>query len=203
MSDEKAVQDAFSKTIQQFGGVDIVVSNAGFGLAKSITDTELKDWNRVQGVLGTGYFLVSREAFKTWIRQGTGGNLIFVCSKNSVRAGKDVATYSAAKASELHLARCLAEEGGQYHIRVNSVLPDAVLRGSTLFAGQFATGRAAAYGIKPDELQDYYIQRTTLKVPVYPEDVAEAIVFFASERSSRTTGGALTVDGGVSAAYLR
>jgi len=153
--------------------------------------------------MGKGYFLVSREAFRIWKKQNIGGSLIFVASKNSVVAGKNAAAYSAVKAAELHLARCLAEEGGAFGIRVNSVMPDAVLQGSNIWDSGWRENRAKAYGIKPAELDDFYKNRTTLKVAVYPENIAEAISFLAGPRASRTTGGVLTVDGGVSAAYLR
>ena len=151
----------------------------------------------------SGYFLVAREAFKVWKSQARGGNLIFICSKNSVAAGKNAAAYSAAKAAELHLARCLAEEGGAHAISVNSVLPDAVLSGSAIWNSSWKEERARSYGIKPEELDEFYRARTTLKVNVFPSDIAEAVYFFASPASSKTTGGVLTVDGGVPAAYMR
>lgn len=203
VGEEDAVVKAFRKTILFFGGIDIVVNNAGIALALPIEETELKDWNLVQKVLGTGYFLVSREAFRIWRQQNLGGNLVFVGSKNSVRAGKNIVAYSAAKAAELHMARCLAEEGGEAGIRVNTVLPDAVLQGASIFTEELRKSRAAAYGIEPNELEEYYIQRCILKIPVYPEHIAEAIAFLASSRSSRTTGGVITVDGGVNTAYMR
>lgn len=203
VGDEDAVVEAFRKTILFFGGIDIVVNNAGIALALPIEKTELKDWNLVQKVLSTGYFLVSREAFRIWRQQNLGGNLVFVGSKNSVRAGKNIIAYSAAKAAELHMARCLAEEGGEAGIRVNTVLPDAVLQGASIFTEELRKSRAESYGIDPSELEDYYIQRCILKIPVYPEHIAEAIAFLASSRSSRTTGGVITVDGGVNTAYMR
>ena len=203
VSSEQAVVDAFREIVLTYGGVDVVVSNAGLFRGDSVEDTTLQQWNLVQGIMSTGYFLVSREAFRLWRQQGIGGNLVFVASKNSVRAGKNVVAYSAAKAGELHMARCLAEEGGEAHIRVNTVLPDAVLRGSSLFTDDVKKWRADAYGIAPDKLEDYYINRCILKVPVYPENVADAIYFLASPSSSRTTGGVITVDGGVSEAFMR
>ena len=203
VSDESAVSDAFQKIVWAYGGVDIVVSNAGIFRGDAVENTSLKDWNLVLSVNETGYFLVSREAFRLWKQQATGGNLVFVGSKNSVRAGKNALAYSAAKAAELHMARCLAEEGGEAGIRVNTVLPDAVLRGSALFTDDVKKWRAESYGIKPEELEDYYLQRCILKIPVFPENVADAILFLASSRSSRTTGGAITVDGGVGTAFMR
>ena len=203
VTDEDAVGEAFARVVRGYGGVDVVVSNAGISVSAPIEATTLDDWQRMNAVMNTGYFLVSREAFRLWKRQGRGGTLIFVASKNSVYAGKNAAAYSAAKAAELHLARCLAEEGGAFGIRVNSVMPDAVLQGSGIWDQGWREQRARNYGIAPDELDEFYRQRTTLKVSVYPENIAEAISFLAGPRASRTTGGVLTVDGGVSGAYLR
>ncbi len=203
VTDEGAVRWAFEETILAYGGVDIVVNNAGIAISAPIDQTTMLDWNRTFDILAKGYFLVSREAFRTWKLQQMGGSLIFVASKNSVYAGKNASVYSAAKAAELHMARCLAEEGGAIGVRVNSVLPDAVIRGSGIWDQGWRDARAASYGIQPDELEEFYRQRNTLKVNVYPEHVAEAISFFAGPRSSRTTGGSLTVDGGVAAAFMR
>ncbi|HEX9012203.1 MAG TPA: bifunctional aldolase/short-chain dehydrogenase [Anaerolineaceae bacterium] len=203
VSDEEAVRRAFEEVVLSYGGLDVVVSNAGIFRGSPVEETSLKEWSLVQNINGTGYFLISREAFRLWRQQGTGGNLVFVGSKNSVRAGKNVIAYSAAKAAELHMARCLAEEGGEAGIRVNTVLPDAVLHGSSLFTDDVKKWRADSYGIKPEELEDYYLNRCILKIPVYPEHVAEAIYFLASSRSSRTTGGVITVDGGVNSAFVR
>ncbi len=203
VTSEEAVQHAFDQVVQAYGGVDIVVSNAGIAISASIEETTMADWNRTFDILAKGYFLVSRAAFKVWKAQGVGGNLIYVASKNSLAAGKNAAAYSAAKAAELHLARCLAEEGGAAGIRVNTVLPDGVIEGSSIWDDGWRNARAAGYGIKPEELEEFYRKRTTLKVNIYPENIAEAIGFFAGPRSSRTTGGVLTVDGGVAAAYVR
>lgn len=203
VTDEGAVAESFRTVVLAYGGVDVVVSNAGIALSAPIDETTLRDWNRTMEVLSTGYFLISREAFRLWKEQRMGGSLIFVASKNSVVASRNAAAYNTAKAAELHLARSLAEEGGPIGVRVNSVLPDAVLQDSGIWDAGWRQARAAAYGIKPEELDEYYRQRTVLKVNVLPEHVAEAISFLAGPRASRTTGAALTVDGGVTSAYLR
>ena len=204
VTDEHAVVNAYVEAALAFGGVDIVVSNAGLASSASVEETSLELWERNHSVLARGYFLVAREAFRLMKRQGTGGSLVFVASKNAVVAGKNAAAYSSAKAAELHLARCLAEEGGSDDLRVNTVNPDAVLQGSKIWEGSWREERARAYGIQPEELEEYYRQRTTLKVNVNAEDVAEAVLFFASDaRSSKTTGNLLNVDGGVPAAYPR
>ena len=203
VTDEAGVQEAFRRAVLAYGGVDVVVSNAGIAIAAAIDETSLADWNKTFDVLGKGYFLVSREAFRIWKEQGMGGNLVYVGSKNSVYAGKNASVYSAAKAAEMHMARCLAAEGGPFGIRVNTVLPDAVIRGSGIWDKGWREARAAAYGIRPEELEEFYRQRNILHVNIFPEHVAEAISFLAGPRSSRTTGGALTVDGGVPGAFLR
>jgi len=200
---EEEVQSAFAKTALTFGGVDIIVNNAGLATSSPIEETTLQEWNLNINVLGTGYFLVAREAFKQMKEQALGGSMIFIGSKNSIYAGKNVVAYSSVKALEAHLARCIASEGGQYGIRVNSVLPDAVLQGSAIWNSEWRNERAAAYGIEPDQLEEHYRKRTTLLVNIYPKDIADAIAFFASSKAKKTTGCMLTVDGGVPAAFTR
>ncbi|MBS4207837.1 bifunctional aldolase/short-chain dehydrogenase [Bacillus sp. FJAT-50079] len=200
---EDEVQAAFEKAALQYGGVDIIVNNAGLATSSPFDETSLNEWNLNMNVLGTGYFLVAREAFKQMKAQGVGGNMIFVGSKNSIYAGKNAAAYSSVKALETHLARCIAAEGGEYGIRVNSVLPDAVLQGSAIWGSSWKEERAAAYGIKPEQLDEHYRKRTTLLVNIFPNDIAEAIAFFASSKAEKTTGCMITVDGGVPAAFTR
>ena len=204
VTSEAAVAVAFTAAVERYGGVDIVVSNAGVASSAPIEETSLAEWERNHAILGTGYFLVAREAFRVLRDQGRGGSIVFVASKNALVAGKNAAAYSSAKAAELHLARCLAEEGGDDGIRVNTVNPDAVLQGSRIWGSSWREERAAAYGIEPDELEEHYRKRTTLGVNIVPEDIAEAVLHFASSsRSGKSTGNVLNVDGGVPAAYPR
>lgn len=203
VTSEEEVQAAFDQTALTFGGVDIIVNNAGLATGSPFDETTLKEWNLNMNVLGTGYFLVARAAFRQMKQQDIGGSMVFVGSKNSIYAGKSAAAYSSVKALETHLARCIAAEGGEYGIRVNSVLPDAVLQGSAIWNSSWRNERASAYGIEPDQLEEHYRQRTTLKVNIYPENIADSIAFFASSKSDRTTGCMLTVDGGVPAAFTR
>lgn len=200
---EEEVRAAYEQAVLFYGGVDIIVNNAGLATSSPFEETSLKEWNLNMNVLGTGYFLVAREAFKLMKRQGIGGSMVFIGSKNSIYAGKNATAYSAAKALEVHLARCIAAEGGAYGIRVNSILPDAVLQGSAIWNSNWRNERAAAYGIEPDQLEEYYRKRTTLLVNVFPQDIAEGIAFFASSKAAKTTGCMLTVDGGVPAAFTR
>jgi rhamnulose-1-phosphate aldolase/alcohol dehydrogenase len=204
VTNEESVREAFEQAALAFGGLDIIVSNAGLASSAPITETSLAEWNKNWHVLATGYFLVAREGFRLLSAQGRGGNLVFVASKNALVAGKNAAAYSTAKAAEAHLARCLAEEGGQFGIRVNTVNPDAVLVGSRIWDSTWRQERAATYGVAPDQLEEVYRKRTTLDVNILPEDIAEAVAFFASPtRSTKTTGNILNVDGGVAAAYPR
>ena len=204
VTSEASVQAAFVEACLAFGGLDVVVNNAGLASSAPITETSLEMWNKNLNVLATGYFLVAREGFRLLTEQARGGNLVFVASKNALVAGKNAAAYSTAKAAEVHLARCLAEEGGPHSIRVNTVNPDAVLAGSRIWDGAWRKERAATYGVAPDQLEEIYRKRTTLGVNILPEDIAEAVAFFASPtRALKSTGNVLNVDGGVAAAYPR
>jgi rhamnulose-1-phosphate aldolase/alcohol dehydrogenase len=204
VTSEAAVDAAYRAAVRAYGGVDIVVSNAGIASSAPIEQTTLAEWERNHAILTTGYFLVARAAFRILRAQGIGGSVVFVASKNAVAAGKNAAAYSSAKAAELHLARCLAEEGGSGGIRVNTVNPDAVLQGSRIWGSSWREERASAYGLEPDELDEHYRKRTTLGVNILPEDIAQAVLHFASPaRSGKSTGNMLNVDGGVPAAYPR
>lgn len=200
---EEEVKKAYKDAIVYYGGVDIVVNNAGLATSSPFTETTLDEWNLNMNVLTTGYFLVAREGFKVMQEQNLGGSQVFIGSKNSIYAGKNATAYSTAKAAEVHLARCIAAEGGEYGIRVNSVLPDAVLQGSAIWDSNWRNERAAAYGIHPDELENHYKKRTTLLVNIYPDDIAESVAFFASSKSAKSTGNMIAVDGGVPAAFTR
>ncbi len=203
VTSEEMVIAALGETALTYGGVDIIVNNAGLATSSPFDETSLKEWNLNMNVLGTGYFLVAREAFKQMKEQRLGGSMIFVASKNSVYAGKNVTAYSSVKALEAHLARCIAAEGGEHGIRVNTIMPDAILQGSAIWNSGWRNERAAAYGIEPDQLEEHYRKRTTLLVNIYPKDVAEGIAFFASSKAEKTTGCMLTIDGGVPAAFTR
>ena len=200
---EEAVMGAFDAASWMYGGVDICVSNAGIASAAPVEQTTLALWQRNMDILSTGYFLVSRRAFATLRLQGLGGSIVFIGSKNALAASPGAAAYCTAKAAELHLARCLALEGAALGIRVNTVNPDAVLRGSRIWQGEWAQQRADQYRTSPEELEGVYRERSLLKRSVFPEDVAEAVAFFASERSAKSTGNIVNVDAGNAAAFTR
>ena len=184
-------------------GIDILVSNAGIASSAPIQDTSLDLWNKNMSILSTGYFLVSRAAFRLMNVQGTGGSIIFIASKNGLAASPNASAYCTAKASEIHLARCLALEGAADGIRVNVVNPDAVLRGSKIWEGDWLDQRASTYGTDKEGLEDMYRQRSMLKRSVLPEDIAEAAYFFASEISAKSTGNIINVDAGNKEAFTR
>jgi rhamnulose-1-phosphate aldolase/alcohol dehydrogenase len=200
---ESSVHDAFAFTACEFGGLDIVVSNAGIASASAIEETSLATWQRNIDVLATGYFLVSRDGFRLLRRQGLGGSIVFVGSKNALVASPGAAAYCAAKSAELHLARCLALEGADHGIRVNVVNPDAVIRGSRIWGGTWRAERAASNRIPEENIEEFYRQRSLLKRSVLPEDVAEAVYFFASALSAKSTGNILNVDAGNATAFTR
>jgi rhamnulose-1-phosphate aldolase/alcohol dehydrogenase len=203
VTSETAVAQAFSDLALGFGGIDILVSNAGISSSAPIETTELSMWNRNMEILSTGYFLVAREAFRQMKAQGRGGAIVFIASKNGLAASPNAAAYCTAKAAEIHLARCLALEGAEAGIRVNTVNPDAVLRGSRIWSGEWREQRAAAYNMDPDGLEEHYRKRSLLKLGVYPEDVAEAAYFFVADVSAKSTGNILNVDAGNVQSFTR
>ncbi|MER8728804.1 MULTISPECIES: bifunctional rhamnulose-1-phosphate aldolase/short-chain dehydrogenase [unclassified Mesorhizobium] len=203
VTSEDQVISGFAETAVEFGGIDILVSNAGLASSAPIEDTTLTLWNKNMDILSTGYFLVSREAFRLFRAQKIGGNVVFVASKNGLAASPNAAAYCTAKAAEIHLARCLALEGAEAQIRVNVVNPDAVLRGSKIWSGEWKEQRAAAYKMSTDDLEEHYRSRSMLKRSVFPEDIAEAIYFFASDMSAKSTGNIINVDAGNAQSFTR
>jgi rhamnulose-1-phosphate aldolase/alcohol dehydrogenase len=203
VTSETAVTRAYAELALAFGGIDILVSNAGISSSAPIEATELSIWNRNMDILSTGYFLVAREAFRQMKAQGRGGAIVFIASKNGLAASPNAAAYCTAKAAEIHLARCLALEGAEAGIRVNTVNPDAVLRGSRIWSGEWREQRAAAYNMDPDGLEEHYRKRSLLKLGVFPEDVAEAAYFFVADVSAKSTGNILNVDAGNVQSFTR
>ena len=200
---EEQVVAGFNDAALQFGGLDVLISNAGIASSAPIAETTLALWNKNMDILSTGYFLVSREAFKLFHAQNMGGNVVFVASKNGLAASPNASAYCTAKAAEIHLARCLALEGAEKQIRVNVVNPDAVLRGSKIWQGEWLEQRASTYQTDKTGLEEMYRQRSMLKRSVFPEDIAEAIYFFASELSAKSTGNIINVDGGNAQSFTR
>ena len=203
VTDEASVAAAFEHAVLEYGGLDVLVSGAGIASSAAFDEITLAHWNQNLGILATGYFLVARSAFKIMREQASGGSIVFIGSKNALAASEKAAAYNTAKAAELHLARCIALDGAAHGIRANVVNPDAVLRGSRIWSGTWRAERAAAYGVGEAELEEHYRKRSLLKLDVRPEDVAEAVLFFASERSSRSTGNILNVDAGNVTAFPR
>jgi rhamnulose-1-phosphate aldolase/alcohol dehydrogenase len=200
---EDAVIKAFAEACVEFGGVDILVSNAGIASSAPVEETTLAMWDKNISILATGYFLVSREAFRLFRRQKLGGNVVFVASKNGLASSPNASAYCTAKAAEIHLARCLALEGADEGIRVNTVNPDAVLRGSKIWNGEWREQRAASSKIEVDDLEEHYRKRSMLKLNVFPEDIAEAIYFLASDLSAKSTGNIINVDAGNAQSFTR
>ena len=203
VTDERLVVAACREASLQFGGLDIVVCCAGLASAAAVEETSTELWQRNMDVLATGYFLVAREAFKILKEQNVGGSIVFITSKNAMAASPQASAYCTAKAAELHLARCLALEGGPVGIRVNSVNPDAVLRGSKIWSGDWRKERADAYAISEGDLEEHYRKRSLLQRSVFPEDIAEAVYFFAADTSHKSTGNILNVDAGHPGAFPR
>ena len=203
VTDEDAVAAAVAEAVLTFGGVDLVVNNAGLSISKPLTETTVADWDRQHDVMARGSFLVSREAVRAMKAQGMGGDIVYICSKNSVVAGPANVAYGAAKADQAHQVRLLAAELGGDGIRVNGINPDGVVRGSGIFAGGWGAQRAAVYGVAEEDLGAYYAQRTLLKHEVLPEHVAAAVFALTGGDLSQTTGLHIPVDSGVAAGFLR
>ncbi|MXP23274.1 bifunctional aldolase/short-chain dehydrogenase [Gordonia sp. HNM0687] len=203
VTDEAAVQAAIDATVLAFGGIDLVVNNAGLSLSKSLLDTTAADWDLQHNVMARGSFLVSKAAARALIDQQLGGDILYISSKNSVFAGPNNIAYSATKADQAHQVRLLAAELGEHGVKVNGINPDGVVRGSGIFAGGWGAQRAAVYGVEEKDLGKFYAQRTLLKREVLPENIANAAFALCTSDFSHTTGLHVPVDAGVAAAFLR
>lgn len=203
VADEAAVQAALDEAVLAFGGVDLVVNNAGLSLSKPLLETTEKDWDLQHDVMAKGSFLVSKAAARILIDQQLGGDIVYIASKNSLFAGPNNIAYSATKADQAHQVRLLAVELGEHGVRVNGINPDGVVRGSGIFASGWGANRAATYGVKEEDLGQFYANRTILKREVVPENVADAVFVLTGPELSRTTGLHIPVDSGVAAAFLR
>jgi rhamnulose-1-phosphate aldolase/alcohol dehydrogenase len=203
VSDGDAVAAAFREAVLAFGGVDLVVNNAGLSISKPLLETTEADWDLQHDVMAKGSFLVSREAARIMIDQGLGGDIVYISSKNSLFAGPNNIGYGATKADQAHQVRLLAAELGPHQIRVNGINPDGVVRGSGIFAGGWGASRAAVYGVPEEKLGEFYAQRTLLKREVLPDHVADAVFALTGGDLTRTTGLHVPVDSGVAAAFLR
>jgi NAD(P)-dependent dehydrogenase (short-subunit alcohol dehydrogenase family) len=203
VTDERQIARAFETGVLAFGGVDLVVNNAGVSISKPLLETTAEDWDVQHAIMARGSFLVSREAARVMIAQGLGGDIVYIASKNAVFAGPNNIAYSATKADQAHQVRLLAAELGEHGIRVNGVNPDGVVRGSGIFAGGWGAQRAATYGVEEERLGEFYAQRTLLKREVLPEHVAGAVFALTGGDLTHTTGLHVPVDAGVAAAFLR
>ncbi|WP_316740740.1 bifunctional aldolase/short-chain dehydrogenase [Streptomyces sp. MK7] len=203
VTDEEQIAASFREAVLAFGGVDLVVNNAGISISKPLLETTAKDWDLQHDIMARGSFLVSREAARVMIAQGLGGDIVYIASKNAVFAGPNNIAYSATKADQAHQVRLLAAELGEHGIRVNGINPDGVVRGSGIFAGGWGAKRAAVYGVEEEKLGEFYAQRTILKREVLPEHVANAVFALTGGELTHTTGLHIPVDAGVAAAFLR
>ena len=202
VSDADAVQAMVDAAVLAFGGLDLVVNNAGLSLSKSLLETTEQDWDLQHDVMAKGSFLVARAAAKVLIEQGMGGDVVYISSKNSVFAGPNNLAYGAAKADQAHQVRLLAAELGEHGVKVNGVNPDGVVQGSGIFAGGWGAQRAEVYGVEEKDLGAFYAQRTILKREVLPEHIANAVFVLCGPDLTHTTGLHVPVDAGVAAAFL-
>ncbi len=203
VSDAAGVRAAVDAAVLAFGGVDLVVNNAGLSLSRSLLETSEADWDRQHDVMAKGSFLVTQAAARAMIAQGMGGDVVYISSKNSVFAGPNNVAYGAAKADQAHQVRLLAAELGEHGIKVNGVNPDGVVQGSGIFAGGWGANRAAVYGVEEKDLGSFYAQRTILKREVLPSHIANAVFVLCGPEMTHTTGLHVPVDAGVAAAFLR
>ncbi|HEX8254271.1 MAG TPA: SDR family oxidoreductase, partial [Thermoanaerobaculia bacterium] len=203
VTDEAAVDGAFETTVREYGGLDVVVSNAGISSFGSLDTLASGDWDRAFAVNSRGHFLVARAAMRVMKTQALGGSIVFNASKNVTAPGKEFGAYSVSKAAQAQLCKIVALEGGEFGIRANMLNPDAIFGGSRFWSDEMRSMRAQAYGVDTEKLPDFYRNRTLLKVEVTADDVAEAALFLASARSAKTTGTMLPVDGGVKEAFPR
>jgi rhamnulose-1-phosphate aldolase/alcohol dehydrogenase len=203
VTNENDVKHAVNQSIELFGGIDVLVANAGFASAALFENTSSKLWDKNMEVLSKGCFLISREVYQTMMNQNKGGSIIFISSKNSLNASKGASAYSVAKSSLLHLSRSIALEGASFKIRSNVVNPDAVIQNSKIWSGDWKKQRADGNKIPITKIEDFYKNRSLLKVSILPEDIAEGVYFFASSKSIKSTGNILNVDGGNITSFTR
>ena len=203
VTDETEIAAALQRAVLAFGGVDLIVNNAGLSISRPLVETTAADWDLQHDVMARGSFLVARDAARIMIEQGMGGDIVYIVSKNAVFAGPNNIAYGAAKADQSHQVRLLAAELGADGIRVNGINPDGVVRGSGIFAGGWGAQRAAVYGVPEEQLGEFYAQRTLLKREVLPEHVANAVFALTGGNLTHTTGSHIPVDAGVAAAFLR
>jgi rhamnulose-1-phosphate aldolase/alcohol dehydrogenase len=203
VTNDETIEKAFDAAALAFGGVDIIVNNAGISISKALSDHTIADWDKLYNILVKGQFLVSKAGVNVLRKQAFGGDIVNIVSKNSIVAGPNNAGYGSAKAAQAHLTRLLAAELGADKIRVNTVNPDAVIADSNIWAGGWAEGRAKAYGITVEELPAYYAKRTLMNETILPEDIANACFVFVGGLLNKSTGNVLNVDGGVAAAFVR
>ena len=201
--DEKQVESAFKKVLDAYGSLNIVVSNAGYVRYAPFLDTSLELWSDMISIHSTAYFLVAREAVRSFLKQKVPGTIVFIISDNAIKPSKEMLAYNVAKASELHMARCIADECGKLGVRINSILPGAVFGGSDFWTDDYRQARANVHGFRVEDLEEEYKKNSSLNVVIDPEEVAEIALFLASDRSKKITGAVISIDGGGRTGYVR